>query len=261
LLDRWLLSPGELLAVLAPEGWNNSPLLRCYHPTPEQRRREAAAFRENLTWWSRLTAPRRAEDEILVSEPGEDTLPVDPEREVVDLVGLVLWDVFSDNHTVFDPDGAFHLGSFRGAAGFLAEEMNVRYRQWGIGRDYMDLYMGTIWLSRRADLGPAYRWVFAGLREGGCDWRYAFPRLSLVSFAEDGEPADGVGDDPSAAIAAELEAADRERERAELQERLDAAHTEAVTEALRQPPPTIVRAYHDVYRVWPRGWPPARIGT
>src|ERR687887_429361 len=100
LLDRFLLSPDELVAALAPEGWSN------------------------------------------------------PAREMVDLVGLVLWDVFSDNHTVFDADGAFDLGSFRTAAGFLAEEINVRYRPVGGPRDYLDFYMGTMGIGRRADLGP-----------------------------------------------------------------------------------------------------------
>ncbi|CAN5908484.1 hypothetical protein BH11GEM2_BH11GEM2_13210 [soil metagenome] len=45
------------------------------------------------------------------------------EAEVVQLVGLILWDVFSNSHSVVDADGVeFHLGSFRGSAGFIAEE-------------------------------------------------------------------------------------------------------------------------------------------
>lgn len=114
--------------------------------------------------------------------------PVAAEREVVDLVGLVLWDVFSDNHTVFDGTGDFDLGSFLGAAGVLAGEINVRYRERGDRRDYMDFYMGTVGLRRRADLTPVYRWVFAGLRAAGCDWRYSFPRIYLVSLEREPEP-------------------------------------------------------------------------
>lgn len=272
LLDRFLLPPAELLVALSPEGWSNSPLLHCYHPTPEQRRQEAAALRENLKWWARVAAKRRgladnpsdeaatAPDEEEIEDEGteQDTPPVDAEREVVDLVGRALWDVFSDNHTVFDGAGEFHLGSFRASAGFLADEINVRYRRLGSRPDYLNLYMGTIGINRRADLRPVYRWAFAGLRDAGCDWRYSFPRLYLVSFADDPVPADRLAYDPSAAVAAELEAAARERDRSEMQQRLDATYNKAVEQAKRRPPPAIVQAYHEVYGRWPRGWPPAR---
>ena len=101
-------------------------------------------------------------------------------------------------------------------------------------------------MGRQADLGPVYRWVFAGLRTAGCDWRYAFPRVYLVSFAHDPDPADALAYDPSAAVGAELDAADRERERAEMQQRLDADYNDAVERAKRRPPPTIVQAYDAV---------------
>ena len=51
--------------------------------------------------------------------------PVQPERELTELVGMCLWDVLSDNHEVRGPDGRLvDLGSFRAAAGFLAEMLN-----------------------------------------------------------------------------------------------------------------------------------------
>lgn len=263
LLDRFFLPPEELLAVLAPEGWDESPLLRCYHPTPAQRREEAVAFRENLNRLARLlprqretaeSRPNDAADEFRDDEI--DSRPIDPEREAVDLVVRALWDVFSDNHTVFDEDGAYDLGSFRGSAGFLAEEANARYRGLGGRRDYLDVYMGTIWMNRRADLRPVYRWIFAGLRAAGCDWRYAFPRLYLLSFEHAPEPGDELSYDPGVALARKFQAAERERERHELQEKLDVGYNEAVEEARRRPPPAVVQAYHDVYGRWPRGWPP-----
>ena len=198
-------------------------------------------------------------DELLAAfspEGWRNTRDQRGEEEVVDLVGRVLWDVFSDNHTVFDADGAFDLGSFRGAAGFLAEAIHGRYPALSGRRGYLDFYMGTRGIG--ADLGPLYRWVFAGLRMAGCDWRYSFPRIYLVSFAHDPEPADTLAYDPSAAVAAELDAADREREGAEMQQRLDAGYNDAVERAKRRPPPAIVQAYYSVYGRWPRGWPPAR---
>jgi hypothetical protein len=278
LLNRFLLPPAALLAILAPGGWANSPLRRCFHPTPEQRRTEAIECRENLKR-SRAALERRqpAEDgtddnpvaagdeEAYVgaddAEPVRDPQPIEPDREVVALVGCVLWDVFSNNHAVFDERGKFDLGSFRASASFLAEEINVRYRQAGGRRAYLDFYMGTLWLARRADLRPVYRWVFAGLRAAGCDWRYSFPRIYLVSFEHERERADEGSCDPSAAVTVELEAAQREYERAELQERLDAAHNEAVEEAKRRPRPAIVQAYDDVVGRWPEGWPPSNSGA
>lgn len=167
------------------------------------------------------------------------------EREVVDLVGRVLWDVLSNNHTVFDHRGQFDLGSFRAAARFLAEEVNVRYRQPGPRRDYLDFYLGTTGMGRAADLAAVYRRVFAGLRAAGGEWCYSFPRVYLVSFDRQGDPGDAPYD-PSAAVAAELDAANRARERDEIQERLDAAHDEAVAPARRRLPPPIVQAYRDV---------------
>jgi hypothetical protein len=122
----------------------------------------------------------------------------------------------------------------------------------------MDFYMGTVGIGDRADLGPVYRWVFARLRDVGCDWRYAFPRLYLVSFADEPGPADALTYDPSDGVRRELEAAERRRETDAMREQLEALHDEAVEEARRRPPPRIVAAYRDVFGAFPRGWPPPR---
>ena len=46
--------------------------------------------------------------------------PVDTAAEVRELVGLCLWDVFSDSHEVTAADGRLlDLGSFRASGGFL----------------------------------------------------------------------------------------------------------------------------------------------
>jgi hypothetical protein len=47
------------------------------------------------------------------------TTPVDAREEVIELVGLCLWDVFSDNHDVIAADGgAIDIGSFRAQVRF-----------------------------------------------------------------------------------------------------------------------------------------------
>jgi hypothetical protein len=48
LLDALLLQPAVLLADLAPQGWECSPLRRVFRPTPEQRTGERQRFRRNL---------------------------------------------------------------------------------------------------------------------------------------------------------------------------------------------------------------------
>ena len=90
--------------------------------------------------------------------------PVDAETEVRELVGQCLWDIFSDNHEVvaLEDGRVLDLGSARGSGGFLAEVLN---RQTGTeDYDYLNFYMGTIWVQQRADLGPVYRMIFRRLR-------------------------------------------------------------------------------------------------
>jgi hypothetical protein len=165
--------------------------------------------------------PRRSApptlDEILAEHKDS---PYEPERELRDLVGMCLWDVFSDNHEVTGPDGrVFDLGSFRASGGFLAEvvnrslgvdpgaaearEMERLKRMIGIDKsnlmeylsqiaeersqadriyDYVDFYMGSQAVRSRADLSPVYRMIFHRLRALDCDWVYHFPKLLLVDM-------------------------------------------------------------------------------
>lgn len=250
-----------LLGALAPEGWARSPLHRVFHPTAEQRFEEARRFRRAVRGLSRggavETSPQSTVGDLeAVSEVSVPcgTAP-DPEREVVELLGLALWDIFSDGHSVIDAEGRVHdLGSFRGSAGFIAEVIEERYPAFG-RRDYIDFYMGTVLVGHRADLRPVYRWIFDRLRVAGRDWRYVFPRIYVgrVSEEDDG----GFEEyDPSTAVRAELEHEEREEEFRALEEELDRAHDEAVEQAHRMPPPPTVSAYRDVYGVLPIGWPP-----
>lgn len=149
-------------------------------------------------------------------------------------LGRCLWDIFSHDHEVVDAAGRAHdLGSFRGTGDFLAHRMALRYPAVH-GFDYTDFYMGT-----RGAEGPAavYEWIFRGLKEAGCDWIYAFPRIHLLHL---GDPALPERDDPAfRAFAASLER----------------AHVEAVRKARELPLPAMVAAYRKVYGRLPEGWP------
>jgi len=187
---------------------------------------------------------------------------IDPDREARELVAACVWDVFSDNHEVIFTDGRrVDLGSFRGTAGFIAEYLNAK-----LGSDfydYMDFYMGSIWLRGRADLSPVYRMIFGRLKREGSDWQYSFPRLGLVDLRplrDEQETPGGAREwatySPSESFARQRgeEAEDAEVE--ELRCDLDDAYRREIEAARDRPPPTIVAAYHDVFRHDPVGWPP-----
>lgn len=240
------LAGEDVIAEVAPEGWERSPLLAVYHPSVEQVYRESVRLHRSLERLAgaRPTGPAPPEPTLEeIREQWHDE-PVDREREVRELVGRCLWDVFSDNHDVIAPDGReVHLGSFRGTGDFIADLLNdeVGSRHY----DFMDFYMGTIWINDRADLSPVYAMIFRRLATHGYDWEYAFPRIHAIDFGHDG---DAIGD-----LADRRE---QDRQRAELHEILEAGHREALELAKDRPPPATVVAYRQVYGEFPRGWPP-----
>lgn len=70
--------------------------------------------------------------------------PVQQDDEVTELVGLCLWDTFSDNHEVIAADGRLaDIGSLRGTGAFIDEHLTRDRDGWREG-DYMRFYMGTI---------------------------------------------------------------------------------------------------------------------
>jgi hypothetical protein len=262
------LGDGPLLEELAPAGWEHSPLLRAYHPTIEQLYEEAVRIHANIR--SLRAAGGQAREDPPPTLEGVPRCrreePVRPGEECADLLGRCLWDLFSDNHEVFTNEGTLvDLGSFRASAGFIADFCNRCQAPEGLatgGRDYMDFYMGTIWVARRADLTPVYALIFRRMRPLGLDWRYVHPRLSLVDLSglrdslESGDKPEWVGYDPSRAVGREFEDRKRQQELAELQESLDNGYRESIEVARRNPPPRTVQAYRQVYGRWPAGWPP-----
>jgi hypothetical protein len=255
----------DVLHELAPQGWALSPLLAVFHPTLEQVYEETRRLHENLRTFRRLNDPRPEPLEPTLAEVAKDfrEQPIEAERELRELVGQCLWDVFSDNHEVVDADGRIlDLGSFRTSGGFLADVLN---RQIGADHyDYLSFYLGTIWVSQRADLTPVYEMIFHRLRARGLDWVYHFPQIYAVDMRPLTEALDRkdepewVNYDPSEALAKEEANRERDRELAELRESLDQGFQEAIEEAVKHPPPATVRAYMAAYGSFPRGWPPMR---
>lgn len=240
----------DVLDEIAPKGWEASPLVATFHPSLDQVYDEAVQMHRNMQSWpwhkkDRPPAPEPTREEVAQRYQQK---PVDTVREVRELVGECLWDVFSNNHDVIAPDGRIiDIGSFRGAGGFIADCLNREIGTYTY--DYMDFYMGTIWIAQRADLTPVYRMIFRRLKARGHDWRYAFPRLGLVDM----RPVREAMGEPTGSTE---ENAQRDRKLAELRQSLDASHREAVEAARQRPPPDTVQAYQSVYGWFPEGWPP-----
>jgi len=249
----------DVLEEIVPDGWESSPFARVFHPTPEQIHEERMAlFRD-------LEADLDPGDTVglppTLEQANRDwrswNVHVQPEEECIKLVGLCLWDIFSDNHDVTTPEGHLvHLGSFRGTGAFLADWLKGKGR--GNRYDYLTFYLGTCGLSGRADYASLYRMIFKRMKKLALDWVYQFPRLGIV-MKQDSEADKGLIEeyDPSQALKDEEEKAERAQEAAQLMADLEQDYQDAVKEAQESEPPDTVRAYRDVYGHFPRGWPPA----
>src|SRR5438093_635745 len=115
----------DVRAEVAPNGWEQSPLVACFHPSVARVFEERLQFHQNVAALriagSRRTGQAQVETEALPVPTLEDVRreyepePVQADAELTALVGLCLWDVFSDNHDVITADGRVaDIGSFTG---------------------------------------------------------------------------------------------------------------------------------------------------
>lgn len=260
LFEQFFINSEALLKIFAPEGWQNSPLFLAFHPTPQQRYEEALRFHRNLKnlFKSKDEASESKEprfEDFLNEKPEEN---FEPRKEIVDLLGCCLWDVFSNNHEIVSRDGrVYDLGSFRGSAGFIADYINEHFPEISPSYDYLDFNMGSHWFDQRADLAPVYEWIFRQLKQYDCDWVYNFPRLYLIDVAQNKDEAevDPLAYDPNQSFEQELARQKDKQEADKLREDLDRAYEDEIVAAKDKPLPTVVFAYLNVYGKLPQGWP------
>jgi hypothetical protein len=229
----------DVLREIAPEGWTESTLHFVFHPIVDQIHWECVRLHRNLrrSLWGQKQPIETPEPTLQDICADHEDSPIETAREVGQLVAMCLWDVFSNENDVVDRDGRLvDIGSWRGAAGFLAEQLNCER---GVQQyDYMDFYMGTVWVSERADLTPVYEMIFGRLKGRLLDWRYRLPELKLIDF-----PSDEV-------------CGQRSNELEKMKKELKQAHRLAMEDLKLEPVPAIVLAYQNVYGISPHGWPP-----
>ena len=258
----------DVLAEIEPEGWEKSPLLACFHPSVEKVFAERVQIHRNMEELICLRREREPDNPELAPKP-EPTLeevradwqdkPVNAREEVTELVALCLWDVCSNNHDVIAAEGRVaDIGSFRGAARFLVEYLTGPNDDlWSM--DYCRFYMGTIWISDRADLTPVYRMIFRRLKALGADWEFHFPELGIVDLTPLREKLEQQKPEeysPSEAFGKEQEERERQAELERFRAELADGSAQARRDAMDHPPPATVRAYQTVYGRDPKGWPP-----
>jgi len=139
---------------------------------------------------------------------------IDDEYEIVCIFGDCIWNIFSNNHTVFNENGeSYHLGSWRGSAGFIADVIYNLQHVEDKSFDYIDFYMGGIFSHERAELAPVYEFIFKKLKAKNLDWEYLFPRMGLISFNKDEDEKDDIVNySPEEAVEKQLEKEQQQNE-------------------------------------------------
>jgi len=256
-LLRFIFAECEALySSLAPEGWARAPYVRFFHPTAEQQYRAYRSWIRRLSrldGFSPVAEPKRGPEDF----EEDDLTNLDGYEEFLNVLGLAVYDIFSDGHRVFDAESRIYsLGSARQSGKFLADFFTYEFESLDRSYDYLDFYMGSVWIKQRADLRPFYRHVFTRLQAQQLDWFYHFPALYLMRFGQS-EPRSPspVGYDPEEALRTELQQAEAEQQQEEFQAQLDQSYQAAWEKARSAPLVPIVGAYRDIYGQIPLGHP------
>ncbi len=246
----------KLYKEIAPGGWINSEYIFLLHPTPEQKYKEHKRMMENINSITKKTKDKQRE--IDISDFKQDELTgIEEHKEFFYILGLVAYDIFSNNHEVIGEDRkAFNLGSFRGSGDFIAGFLNNHYPDKSDRYNYMDFYMGTIWIRERGVLMPFYEYVFKKLKDLKCDWVYSFPRTYVVDMKNSTDKSDDSKIEdykPEESVHKDIESSAKDKQTNKLKEDLDNIYEEEYEEAKYTPLIQIVQAYKNIFGVLPEG--------
>ena len=148
----------------------------------------------------------QAKTYLLKRAPNRSTADAEDDEDVLRVLGIVVWEIFSDNHEVSDAEGKiFDLGSWRGSGGFIADFLNSRFAPENTSWfDYMDFY-GGFRGGHDPSLFPLYVYFFQKLKERKYVWRYSPPALYLVDLSPDKPEEDMQNYDPGSALLSDLQ--------------------------------------------------------
>lgn len=250
----------DLLQQVAPNGFSNSELVYVYHPKPEQQYKEYRHSQLQLiTLQRRLKKPVNVEPTKSYEEFLQEieTKPAEEHHELVSIYGDCLWNIFSNNHTVFNKNGqSYDLGSWRGSGRFIADVINKLQLVPARTFDYLDFYMGHFMTEQRADLTVVYEFIFRKLKAKYLDWEHSFSRMGLVNLSHDKDvPGDMANYDPATAVQQQLEEDKKQAATDQFQQKLDDFYDEEFDKARYAKPSQEVMAYYNVYGHWPSGHP------
>jgi len=190
----------------------------------------------------------------------EDLLPEEWDKSFVYLIGIAIWDIFSNNHEVISPHyKVYDIGSWRGSGQTISEIINDNFSE-NESYGYLDFYMGGfLHVDNDFSLLKIYEEIFRVLKELKCDWNYSFPRTYLVDFKEsdsDNEKDNNMENlfyDPNESIEKELAKKKRKEQLNEFQKELDKDFQRRLEKAKKEPLPEIIRAFINVYGYMPKG--------
>ena len=247
----------DVADALTPNGWEKSPYVFAFHPTVEQAYQRHVESHESLMHLLALTKSEKIselesfEDFKLDYKIGE----IHPEIELQEIVAACVWDIFSDNNDVVKDDKVYDIGSFRGAARFIANWLNRTSEE---KYDYIDFYMGSFAKADFCDLTPIYELIFSRLKQMGGDWIFHFTKMNLVDFSNktNQKPTNLENYNPNEALAHELKKQEEHKAKDNFKEQLEEINAKQKEDALYKPPPPVVKAYRNVFGKFPMGWPP-----
>ena len=260
LLISLLQSVPELLQKMAPEGFAHSELVKVCHPTPEMRYREYRFIQLRTIQLQRMMKKKvvvestKSLDEFLREIKVK---PIKEQYEIASIFGNCIWDIFSNNHTVFNRQfESYDLGSARGSGGFIADVINELSLAPDHIFDYIDFYMGHSIGKERADLTGVYAFIFQKLKDRNLDWEYSFPRVGIINLQQGEEKTDDPAKyDSDRAMQKQLKNMEKEKEISQLHENLDRIYKEEYEKARYEKPDQEVVAYFKIYHHWPLGHP------
>ena len=243
-----------LLNRIAPQGWKQSVYFPFMHPVREEKTEDLEKKQAVIDLLNRLKAKGADFDTDIFER--KDPNEINEREDFFYLLGLTVYDIFSNNHSVIAEDGAeFSLGSMRGSGRFIADFINHNFKVGKTKYGYMDFYMGTEMRDDAVDLKPFYEYIFLKLKNLKCDWIYSFPRLHLVSFTKKEETVNSKDYDPQEAILKQLKEKEEAAKAEEFRNKFDEQFEKEFEAAKYKTLIHVVQAYKNVFQCLPQGHP------